>query len=106
MVPREDHVDSGFLSRSHRPPQVRVIGVLGLQLHSTRTGRSTNGNSDTCLLILMGPAIRNRRAGRFRISVGHCGAYDIRRECRRWRIRRLEGALIPSMHSRLAEEVP
>jgi hypothetical protein len=34
MVPREDHVDSGFLSRSHRPPQVRVIGVLGLQLHS------------------------------------------------------------------------
>ena len=34
MVPREDHVDSGFFSRSHRPPQVRIIGVLGLQLNS------------------------------------------------------------------------
>ena len=57
------------------------------------------------LLILMRPAIRNRRAERFRISVGHCGANDIGRECRRWCISRLR-ALIPSMHCRLAEEVP
>ena len=43
------------------------------------------------LLILMRPAIRNRRAERFELVSPHCGANDIGRECRRWCISRLEG---------------